>query len=131
MVKRTRKQQLELGEKLGVAEAELARSRPGIKALRNILPQATEALDYIATHAGHALIRWEADLGEGPRTWDSLGQDGQRRYQDFIDIAAAQLAIVTINAQGILTTSGSERDSLVQLADEVLTQAQAAVNAHV
>ena len=131
MVKRNRKQQQEFAEKLDVAEAELALTRPGVKALEDILPRATQALDYIATHAGHALTRWEADLGEGPRTWGSLGHDGQRRYQDFIDIAAAQLAIVTINVQGLLTTSGSERDSLVQLADEVLTQAQAAVNAHV
>ena len=63
--------------------------------------------------------------------WDSLGQAEQQRYQDFIDIAAAQLTIVTINVQGLLTTRGSDRDQLIQLADEVLTQSQDAVKAHV
>ena len=62
-------------------------------------------------------------------TWGSLGQAEQRRYQDFVDIAAAQLAIVTINVQGLLTTRGSDQDQLIQLADEVLTQSQDAVTA--
>ena len=131
MAKRNRKQQQELAAQLDEAEAQLAATSPGFRALQDILPRASETLDYIATHAGHALNRWEDQLGPGSMTWDSLGQADQQRYQDFIDIAAAQLTIVTINVQGLLTTRGSDRDQLIQLADEVLTQSQDAVKAHV
>ena len=131
MAKRNRKQQQEFAAKLDEAEAELAATMPGLKALQNPRPRAAETLDYIATHAGHALNRWEDQLGPGSMTWDSLGEAVQRRYQDFIEIAAAQLAIVTINVQGLLTTRGSDQDDLIQLADEVLTNYTDAVKAHV
>ena len=129
MARRSRKQQQEFAEQLDEAEAELTATRPGFKAIQDVLPRATETLDYVATHAGHALNRWDDQLGQGTMTWGSLGQAEQRRYQDFVDIAAAQLAIVTINVQGLLTTRGSDQDQLIQLADEVLTQSQDAVTA--
>lgn len=131
MAKRNRKQQQELAAQLDEAEAQLAATEPGYRALQDILPRASETLEYIATHGGHALNRWKDQLGPGPMTWDSLGQAEQQRYQSFIDIAAAQLTIVTINVQGILTTRGDDQDQLIQLADEVLTQSQDAVKAHV
>ncbi len=129
MARRNRKQQQELAAQLDEAEAQLAATEPGYTALQEILPRASEALDYIATHAGHALNRWEGQLGPEPMTWDSLGQADQQRYQSFVDVAAAQLTIVTINVQGVLTTDGSAQDDLIRLADEVLTQSQDAVGA--
>lgn len=131
MAKRNRKQQQELAAQLDEAEAQLAATEPGYRALQDILPRASETLDYIATHAGHALNRWKDQLGPGPMTWESLGQAERQRYESFIDIAAAQLTIVTINVQGILTTREDDQDQLIQLADEVLTQSQDAVKAHV
>jgi len=131
MAKRNRKQQQELAAKLDEAETELAATRPGVQALQDLLPRATETLDYIATHAGHALTRWENQLDPGPSSWDSLGRAEQRRYQDFVDIADAQVRIVTINVQGILTTRGRDQDQLIQLADELLTRSNEVVNAHV
>lgn len=131
MVKRNRKQQQELAVKLDEAEAALAETAPGLEALENILPQATDTLDYIATHASHALTRWDQRLPTGPITWDSLNSADQQRYEDFVEIAAAQLAIVTINVQGLLTARGSDRDQLIQLADQVLRQSQDAVRTRV
>ena len=131
MTKRNRKQQQELATQLNEAEAELAATRPGFEALLNILPRAAKTLGYIATHAGHSLNRWEDQLGPGSMTWDSLGESGQRHYRNFVEVAAAQLAIATINFQGLLTTRGSDQDDLIQLADEVLTKYTGAVMAHV
>ena len=62
-------------------------------------------------------------------TWDSLGEDDQQRYHRFIDIAAVQLTVVTINVQGVLTTRGSDQEDLIELADRVLTQSQDTVRA--
>ena len=131
MVRRNRKQQQELAAQLDEAEAQLDATAPGFRALEAILPQASETLDYIATHGGHALSRWEEHLGSGSMTWESLGEADQQRYQSFVDIAAAQITLVTINVQGLLTTEGSDRDKLIQLADELLSQSQKAVGAQV
>jgi hypothetical protein len=38
---------------------------------------------------------------------------------------------VTINVQGLLTTEGSDRDDLIQLADRLLSQSHKAVRAQV
>jgi uncharacterized glyoxalase superfamily metalloenzyme YdcJ len=131
MVKRNRKQRQEFDAQLGEAEARLVATRPGIEALQDILPRAAVTLDYIATHAGHAVNRWEDQFGSGRVAWDSLGQAEQRRYQDFVEIAAAQIAIVNFNFEGLLITNGSDQDQLIQLADEVLTQSHDIVKARV
>ena len=129
MVKRNRKQQQELAAQLDDAEAQLDATEPGYTALQEILPRASETLDYIATHAGHALDRWENQLGPESMTWESLGQADRQHYQSFVDVAAAQLTIVTINVQGVMTTDDTDRDDLIQFVDEVLTQSQDAVHA--
>lgn len=48
-----------------------------------------------------------------------------------IAIMAAQVMIVTFDFQGLLITSGSDQDELIQLAHEVLTQSHDAVKARV
>ena len=130
-VRRDRKQRQELAAQLDEAEAGLAATRPGITALEAALPRATATLDYIATHAGHAVARWADQLGPGSMTLESLGQADRRRYQELFDVATAQVTIATFDFQGLLTTSGSERDQLIELADDVLTQAQETAQAHV
>lgn len=129
MAKRNRKQRREFAAQLDDAAAELVATRPGIDALREALPRATKTLDYIATHAGHALSRWEDQLGSGTMTWDSLRPADKRRYQDFVDIAAVQVTIATFNFQGLLITRGRDRDELVEFAEKVLTQSQETVQA--
>jgi transcriptional regulator with XRE-family HTH domain len=133
-LKRNRKQQQELAAKLDEAEAELAATRPGVEALQRVLASATEALDYLATHAGHAVTRWASQLDPGSTTWESLSRAERRRFEAFMAIAAAQVEIVTIipiNVQGLLTTRGSDRDHLIQLSDELLTESMDIIRAHV
>lgn len=131
MAKRTRKRQQERAAQLAAAEAELAATKPGVEALQDLLPRASASLDYIATHAGHALNRWADQLGPGSTTWEALGPPGQQHFEDFVEIAAAQVAIVTINVQGLLTTRGRDQAELIELADKVLIRAQDAVEARV
>jgi len=129
MRNRNRKQQQELAAQLDEAEAQLAATEPGYRALQDILPRASEMLNYIATHGGHAHTRWKEQLGPGQMAWGSLVPADQQRYQDFIAIAAAQLTIVTINVQGVLTTRGGDQDQLIQVADGVLARSRDAVEA--
>lgn len=128
---RSRKQRQELAEQLDAAAEQLARTAPGIDALRDLLPRATETFDYIATHAGHAVARWHDQLDDGPLAWDSLGPDGQDRYRTFLDIAGAQEAVVALNFESLLRVSDDERDILVDLADHVLSAASNTIRDHV
>lgn len=130
MVRRTRKQQQELAEKLDEADAELAATRRGFDALTDFLPRATHSLNYIATHAAHALKRWEQHLEKPPRSWESMSAD-QNQYWGFVEIAASQLAVATIDLQNLMTTRGDEREQLISLTDEILTQAQDAIESRV
>ena len=93
----------------------------------DILPRATKTLDYIDLHAGHALKRWESRLGPRPLHWSAMSSDDQKCYQEFIDISASQLAVVTINVQGLMVSRGEDREVLIEFADEVLKQAQSTV----
>lgn len=136
IAKRNRKRQQELAAKLERAEAEFDAATPGFLAVQNILPRATATLDYIAVHAGHALDRWEhhtkAQTGSGPLNWELLSQSDRQLYQDFYVIAAAQVMVLTIDVQGLLTTHDSEDlNQLIRQADKVLTQSHEAVIARV
>lgn len=128
---RSRKQRQELAEQLDAAEVQLARTAPGIQALRNLLPRATEIFDYIATHAGHAVARWQDQLDDGQLVWDSIGPEGQERYRAFLDIAGAQEAVVSLNFESLLRVGDDERDVLVDLADHVLSAADDTIRDHV
>ncbi len=127
MVKRNRRQQQELTEKLNQADAEITATRRGYDALTDILPRATHTLSYIALHGGHALKRWKSQLGPRPLDWDAMNADQKQRYQDFVDISASQLAVVGINVQDLMVSRGADREHLVELADEVLNQTQSTV----
>lgn len=125
--KRSSKQQQDLAE----AEAEIERTQPAVDALRDLIPRATETLDYIAVHASHALNRWEAEVGEEPRDWGSLSAREQQRYYDFVEIAAAQLAVATMKLEDLLTSRDDELAQASALADEVLTQSLKVITSHV
>jgi transcriptional regulator with XRE-family HTH domain len=130
--RRNRRQRQELADQLDEAEAELAATAPGVEALQDLLPRATATFDYIATHAGHAVARWEDQLDAGPLTWDSLGPDGQQRYQAFADVAGAQVAIATLSFERLLLARDEDdRNALAQLADQVLRTAHDTVQGHV
>jgi len=128
MMKRNRKQQQEFAAKLDEAEAQLADTQRGFEALVDgILPRATKTLDYIAVHAGHALKRWEDRLGTPPLEWTSMPTDERQSYREFIDIAASQLAVVTINFESLMVSRGQDREILIGSANDILDQAQSTV----
>lgn len=128
MMKRNRKQQSDFAAKLDEAETQLADSQRGFEALvDDILPRATQTLDYIAVHAGHALKRWEGRLGTPPLEWTSMATDERQSYRDFIDIAASQLAVVTINFESLMVSRGQDREILIGSATDILDQAQSTV----
>lgn len=124
---RSSRQQKELAE----AEAEIAQTQPGVDALLDLVPKATESLDYIAVHASHALRRWEAEVGGEPRGWASLSVSEQQRYYDFVEVAAAHLAVVTMRLEDLLTTRDDDLERAKALADEVLAQSRDVVTSHV
>jgi transcriptional regulator with XRE-family HTH domain len=124
--KRNRKQQ-ESAAKLAAAEADIATNQANVDALLDVIPRATEILDYIAVHASHALTRWGAQIGEDPVPWRELGEAEQQRYQDFVAVAAAQLAVATIDFQELATSREEDLDQATALADQILIQSQRAI----
>ena len=128
---RSRKEQRELTAKLDEAEAEIAETRPNVEALRELMPKATEILEYIAVHAGHALNRWATKLGQEPRDWDSLSADEQQRYQDFVEIAAVQLAVANIDFESLMTNRGGEQERATAVARDIVTQSRKVITSHV
>ena len=131
MARRNRKQQKEFEQQLDEAESQMAATRPGYEAVLEILPRATTVLEYIAVHACHALERWKLELGPPPLKWGSLKEMQQQRYRDFVEVAGCQIAVVTINVEAIMENSDDQREQLIQLADETLTQAQAKIESRV
>jgi transcriptional regulator with XRE-family HTH domain len=127
----TATQMRKLKQALAVAEAQIDEIQPGLEAMQDLVPRATKIFDYIALHASHALGRWESQVGPAPRSWSSLSKDQQKRYYDFVEIAAAQLAIATSSLDDLLTTRGDEREQVRALADEVLTQSWRVVTSSV
>jgi hypothetical protein len=128
--KRNRKYQ-ESAAKLAAAEADIEANQANVEALLDIIPRSTEMLDYIAVHASHALERWGHQIGEGPVEWENLGEAEQHRYQDFVAIAAAQLAIAAIDLQLLATSHDSDLERATAVADQILVHATRAITSRV
>jgi len=128
---RNRKQQRDLAARLDEAETEIAENQPNFEALRKLIPKATEILEYIAVHAGHALTRWYDQIGQGPCDWDSLSVAERQRYEDFVEIAAAQLAVATIDFENLMASRGGELERSSALVEEMLTQSRKIITAYV
>ncbi|WP_187432582.1 helix-turn-helix domain-containing protein [Agromyces mariniharenae] len=128
--KRKRMKQ-DLDAELEKVEAAAADIKSNVDALRELVPKATETLEYIAVHAGHALGRWESQLGLGVREWNSLNSADRRRYESFVDIAAAQLAVAGIDIAALWMARTDQLEEERRLADRVLTQASLVITSHV
>lgn len=125
--RRKSKQQKEFAE----AESEIAQTQPAVDALVDLVPKANGLMEYVAVHASHALRRWEAEIGEQLRDWESLTKSEQRRYDGFVEIAAAHLAVATLDFDALLTTEGEELKRAKTLTDEVLEQSRIVITAQV
>ena len=53
-----------------------------------------------------------------PRDWGELSDEDRRRYQEFVDISANQLAVATIDVTKLMSSRGGERKSLIKVNDE-------------
>ena len=128
--KRNRKLQ-ESTAKLAAAEADIAANQANVEALLEVIPRATEVFDYVAVHASHALTRWGAQLGEQPVPWRKLSEAEKQRYQDFVAITAAHLAVATIDLHELATSRGADLDQATAVVDQVLIQSKRAIASRV
>jgi len=121
----------ESAAKLDAAEAEIAANQPNVEALLDVIPRATELLEYIAVHASHALTRWGGLIGDDPVGWVKLSRTEQQSYDDFVAVAAAQLSVASIDFQELATSRGSDLEQATALADQILIQSRRAITTRV
>lgn len=126
-IRRSRKQQEQLSADLDAIEADMDASKRNFDALTDLLPRAAEVFDDIAKIGGLALERWEARLPSGTSHWHDLSRELQDRYATLVGVAGAQLAVATIDLQALTSALGDEREQLIAVADEVLTQSHEVV----
>lgn len=124
LARRSRRQNEQLRRELDQAEADLAATDRNFSAVMAVLARATERLDYIAVHGGHAQRRWAAQLSPPPRAWSDLRPDQQRQFGGFIELAACQVCVDTIDMTELLAATGPDQDALLEVADDLLTLTQ-------
>jgi transcriptional regulator with XRE-family HTH domain len=124
LARRSRRQNDRLRIELDQAEANLVATQRGFDAVMDILARATEPLSYIAIHASHAHRRWQAQLPAGPIHWSDLSEDQQRQYRAFVEVAACQVCVDSINMTELLSAPGEQQARLIQVADDILTLAR-------
>lgn len=129
VTRRNRRQDVELRQQLDQAETELAETQRGFEALADALVRGASALEYIRIHASHALARWDKSLPASSTDWSALTAIQQQRYRDFIEVAACQVSVATLNLEELVAFRGQQLDHAVDVAGEVLTQAQASLEA--
>jgi transcriptional regulator with XRE-family HTH domain len=129
LARRSRQQNEALRLQLDEAEANLLATERGFEAVMALLGRATECLGYIAVHGGHAQRRWQSQLPDGPTDFTALSPDQQRQYAAFVEIAACQVCVDTVDMTDLLAASGEQQAALIQVADDILTLAQHHVEA--
>jgi transcriptional regulator with XRE-family HTH domain len=124
LARRSRRQNDQLRIELGQAESNLTATQPGFDAVMDLLTQATELLAYIALHASHALRRWRATLPAGAARWSDLSADQQGAYAVFVDVAAYQVCVDSINMTELLAAPVGQQAALIQTAGAILQVAR-------
>jgi transcriptional regulator with XRE-family HTH domain len=124
LARRSRRQNEQLRMELDQAEANLASTERGFNAVMDVLTRATETLGYIAVHASHAQQRWHTRLPESPIDWSDLSPDQQRQYDAFVEVAARQVLVDSINMTELLAAQGEQQARLIEVANDILTLAK-------
>lgn len=131
--KRSRRQREEAAATLREVETNIQTTQRGFDALTDFLPRATTILTDIAVHAARAASRWNTQLEaaehQKPWKWEAMAEDAQDRYNDFVEVSALQLSVVSLNAEELMASSGAERELLIEEWDSVLTQARQRLDA--
>ncbi|MFF2777490.1 hypothetical protein ACFVU3_21575 [Streptomyces sp. NPDC058052] len=121
--RRTKKEEERLRAEVETAETALAQSQRGFDTLIDVLDRATATMDYVSVHGTHALDKWTAGLPPEPRTWESLGPDGQARYKEFLTMTGCLLAVGSINVSALLTAEPETLRAMDKAVDETLRYA--------
>lgn len=122
-----KRQQADLLAGLEKAEAELEDSSRNIEALRAFVPTATRLLEDIELYGSRSLERWERKVGSGPIDFGDLRSAEKEIYLDFIDVAASQIAVETINLHELATLRGPDLAEALEVAEQVLAEARKVV----
>jgi hypothetical protein len=124
LVRRSRRQNDQLRIELDQAELNLVTTQRGFEAGMGLLAEATDILGYIAVHASHALRRWRATLPTAPAEWSDLGTDQQHAYTTFVEIAAHQVCVDSIDVTGLLAAPAQRQTALIEAAEAILAHAR-------
>ncbi|MEO7235254.1 MAG: helix-turn-helix transcriptional regulator [Lapillicoccus sp.] len=124
LARRSRRQNEQLRVELDQADANLVATERGFDAVMDLLGRSTDRLDYIAVHGGHALLRWQGQLPTEARVWGDLSGADQSQYRAFVEVAAAQVCVDTVNMTELLAATGPQQSALLEVADAILTLAQ-------
>jgi hypothetical protein len=125
LARRSRRQNEQLRLELDRAQSNLTSTQPGFDAVMSLLAEATQLLDYIAVHAAHAQRRWVASLPPRPAQWSDLSVEQQRAYSTFVDVAAYQVSVDSINMTELLAAPAGRQGALSEAADALLALARA------
>lgn len=121
----------QIRQQLAEIEPSLDAGAEAFEATLRHLDRAERLLHDIAVHGGRAVSRWTSSLGPAPICWGDLDDRDKSTYDDFISICAAQLAAVSIDVAGLISSRGPDVDRLAAQAETVLTEAEAAVNSRI
>lgn len=127
--RRNKAEEAKLSAQLDGAEASLDATQKGFELLADTLTRATMTLEYISVHAAHALEKWEQGLGARPVAWESLTANQKQCYRAFVDIAACELAVDSIESTQFMTTEGEDLDHLAATIAATLDYADTTVRA--
>ena len=133
---RNKAQQREIAARLDHAEAKISRFRPGIEALRSIIPRAVELLEYVAVHGAHALSRYQSTLAHRESAeginWGELSESEQQSFKMFAEIEVAKNAVAGIDLEGLLSAPDEEslRTNLSQI-NELISRCREVVESRV
>lgn len=127
--RRTKAEEERLTAQVEDAEAQLDTSQAGFDLLVDTLEKATSILDYVGVHAAHALTKWNSRLGPRPLDWESLNPSQQQSYREFIDIAACELVVDSIDATRFITVVPDHLEKLAVDVAGILRHADSTVRA--
>lgn len=129
--KRIKRHQESIETSLANMESDIEMTRANLDGLEEVLREAIKTLDYVKIHAGHALKRWGPARSSGSLDWGNLDESDRTKYLQFVEVAAAQLTVASLDIRGLVEHRGRALEQTRAAAGEVITQAWNQVTRHV
>lgn len=108
MHKRSKLKAQEAKTAIDEAESALTFTKYGFEALEAVLIEATSSLETVGVHGARALDKWKNSLPASPVRWSDLSSVQQQAYNQFSQVAGAQLTITSIDAAALMSLRGRE-----------------------